>query len=128
MSEARKDALRKTLAFAAVAELGTGLALLADPAILAMLLLGTEISGAAVVLGRAFGIALLGLGLACWPNRGQAMRGTAAYRGMLAYSAMIALLLVYAYTGAHLGGWLLWPAVALHTGVTFMLLWARRAP
>jgi hypothetical protein len=41
---------------------------------------------------------------------------------------MIALLLVYAYTGAHLGGWLLWPAVALHTGVTFMLLWTRRAP
>ena len=128
MSETRRDMLRLTLAFAAASEFATGLALLADPAIVAVLLLGTEISGSGIVLGRCLGIALLGLGLACWPARGQTVRGTAAYRGMLAYSALVALLLVYAYSGVHLGGWLLWPAVALHTAVTFMLLWTRRAP
>jgi hypothetical protein len=128
MSETRRDTLRKTLAFAAGVEIVTGLALLADPAIFVMLLLGTEISGAGLVLGRSFGIAVLALGFACWPARGQAMSGTAAYRGMLAYNALIALLLVYATSGMHFGGWLLWPAVALHTVLTFMLLWTRRAP
>jgi hypothetical protein len=127
MGHARQDLLGKTLAFTSVTEAGTGLALLADPAIVLLLLLGVEVSGTGRLLGRCFGVAVLALGLACWPARGQSPRGTAAFRGMLAYNAMIALLLVYANAGLHLGGWLLWPAVLLHAVVTFALLWTRRA-
>ena len=58
----------KIPAFAAVAEAGTGLVLLIDPAIVVTLLLGAEISGVGTALGRCFGIALLALGLACWPG------------------------------------------------------------
>ena len=58
---------RRILAFAAVVEVGTGLVLLIDPAIVVALLLGAEVSGVGTLLGRCFGIALLALGLACWP-------------------------------------------------------------
>ena len=36
-----------------------------DPAIVVTLLLGAEVAGEGILLGRCFGIALLALGLAC---------------------------------------------------------------
>ena len=45
---------------------------------------------------------------------------------MLTYNALIALYLAYVGTVAHLGGLLLWPAVALHGVVALLLVWAGR--
>ena len=111
----------KTLAFAAVVEAATGLALLIDPALVARLLLGAELMGVAPVLGRCFGIALLALGLACWPGRQRTVGNVSAQRGMLVYNALVALYLAYLGAVQHLSDPLLWPAVVLHVGVALLL-------
>ena len=121
-SEASFDRQRRILSFAAVAELGTGLVLMIDPAIVVTLLLGSAVSGTGILLGRCFGIALLALGVACWPNRRRAERSLPAFRAMLAYNVLIALYLGYVGTVGHLRGLLLWPAVVLHAVVALLLL------
>jgi hypothetical protein len=63
VSETSRNTLGKILAFAAVVEVGTGLALMIDPAIVVTLLLGAEVSGVGMLLGRCFGVALLALGI-----------------------------------------------------------------
>jgi hypothetical protein len=62
------------------------------------------------------GIALLALGVACWP-------GTPLL-GMLTYSAAVTLYLAYGGFAGGLTGILLWPAVALHVILTALLTWA----
>ena len=118
--------LSKILAFAAVMEAGTGLVLMADPTIVVALLLGVDVSGVGTVLGRTFGIALLALGLACWPGPQRADRGLTPFLAMLTYNGLVALYLAYLGTVWHLGGLLLWPGVALHAGVALLLLWTWR--
>ena len=117
---------RKVLAFAAVVEVGTGLVLMIDPAIVVTVLLGAEVSGAGTLLGRCFGIALLALGLACWPSRQRAESGSPAFQAMLTYNVLIALYLAYLGTVGHLRGLLLWPGVALHGVVALLLVWTWR--
>ena len=112
----------KILAFAAVVEAGTGLALMIVPAIVIRLLLGAEISGA--LIARFFGIALLALGLACWPSWQHGESSLRAFRGMLVYNVLIALYLAYLGTFGQLVGLLLWPVVALHAVVALLLVWA----
>lgn len=123
MSERSLSRLMKILAFAAIVEVGTSLAVMIDPAIVVGLLLGAEISGTGTVLGRCFGIALLALGLACWPSRQRAESGSPAVRAMLIYNVLIALYLAYLGRTGHLGGLLLWPGVALHAGVALLVVW-----
>jgi hypothetical protein len=126
MSETNLNTSGKILAFAAVVEVGTGLVLMIDPAIVVKLLLGAEVSGTGILLGRCFGVALLALGVACWPGRSRAESGSPAFRGMLIYNALIALYLAYLGTVGHLGGLLLWPGVALHAVVALLLGWTWR--
>ena len=118
--------MKKTLAFASVVEVCTGLALMIDPVIVGKLLLGAELSDAGIPVGRCFGVALLALGLACWPGRQRSESGSPAFRAMLTYNALIALYLAYLGTAGHSGGLLLWPAVALHAVVALLLVWTRR--
>src|SRR6266481_2586657 len=126
MSETSLNTLVKILAYAAIVEVGTGLVLIFDPAIVVTLLLGAGVSGAGTLLGRCFGIALLALGLACWPGRQRAGSGSPAFRAMLLYNVLIALYLAYLGTVGHLGGLLLWPGVALHAVVALSLVWTWR--
>ena len=114
--------LAKLLKFTSIVEIGTGLALLIDPAIVIRLLLGADIDGTGILLGRCFGITLLALGVACWPGRSRTECGVQAFRAMLAYNALITLFLGYLGFVAHLGGVLLWPAVALHAAVALLLI------
>ncbi len=117
--------LKKILAFAAVAEIGTGLALMIDPALVISLLAGAGVGGAGMPLARFPGIALLALGVACWPGP-QITRSTSpASLGMLIYNVLVALFLGYLYFVGHLGGVMLWPAVALHAAVAVLLVRAR---
>jgi Ca2+/Na+ antiporter len=114
----------RILAFAAAVEVGTGLSLMVNPAMVARLLLGTEVSEVGTMLGRCFGIALLGLGVACWPSRESV---SATRRAMLIYNVLIALYLAGLGTIGHVGGWLLWPGVALHAVVALLLVWTWRS-
>ena len=106
-------AMRKVLIFAAVAEAATGLALLIVPALVGWLLLGEELTGIAISVARVAGIALIALGVACWPGP--------PLVGMLIYSAAVTLYLAYLGFAGGLSGILLWPAVILHATLTALL-------
>jgi hypothetical protein len=106
--------MRTPLIIACVGEIATGLALLLHPALVVRLLLGAEIAGAGVIASRVAGLALIALGIACWP-------GCAAQRGMLTYSAIAAAYLFYLAVRGEWAGPLLWPAVALHAVLTLLL-------
>jgi hypothetical protein len=107
----------KLLAFAAIAEVATGVALMLVPSLVGRLLLGTELAGVAVVIGRVTGIALSALGIACWPGLGLGR----AYCGMLTYSALATLYLAGVGLAGEFAGKLLWPAVVLHAAITILL-------
>jgi hypothetical protein len=102
-------------AFAAVSEAATGLALLIAPSLVSQLLLGEPLSGVATPVARVAGIALIALGIACWP-------GWPPLPGMLIYSGAITLFLAYVGFAGGLGGVLLWPAVVLHLILTALLM------
>src|SRR5208283_4702434 len=72
------------LALAALAEAGTGVILVAYPPIVVRLLFGAEISGVGSIMSRIAGIALIGLGVACWPGTS----GLQPLNGMLTYSSL----------------------------------------
>ncbi len=118
--------LRKVLTFAAIVEIGTGMALLIDPRFVVSLLVGPNTPVEEIPMGRLPGIAILALGLACWPSGAPVETARPAFRGMLVYNALIALFLVYLFRVGHLGGVLLWPAVALHAVVALLLIWTWR--
>ena len=99
--------MKKLLPLTAIAEAATGLALLIAPSLVGKLLLGAEFSGVAVPVARVAGIALVALGVACWP-------GATALCGMLTYSALATVYLGYLAIGGRWVGPLLWPAVAVH--------------
>lgn len=104
----------------AALELAAGLALLGCPAASAALLLGEPLVAlAALTLARVCGAALLSLGAACWFARsdaqGRAARGLVA--ALLLYNLGVAGELTYARLGSGLQGPLLWPGVAVHTGM-----------
>lgn len=105
--------MKWALAVSAVAEVATGLALLIVPSLVGQLLLGAELTGAAVTVARVTGIALIALGVACWP-------GTPLL-GMLIYSAAVTLYLAYVGISGAATGMLLWPAVVLHAILTVLL-------
>ena len=106
----------KALGIAAVSEAVMGLALLLVPSLVGQWLLGAELTGIGVTVARVAGIALVALGIACWP-------GTPLI-GMLTYSAAVTLYLAYVgFVGAATGV-LLWPAVILHMILTALLTWA----
>ena len=60
--------MKKVLALAAAAEAGLGLVLVVYPPIVVRLLLDADIAGAGIVVSRVAGIALIALGVACWPG------------------------------------------------------------
>ena len=106
--------MKKVLALAAVSEAATGAALLLAPALVGRLLFGVELDGVAMTVARVTGIALIALGVACWP-------GTPLL-GMLTYSAAVTLYLAYVGLAGGMTGILLWPAVALHVILTAFLI------
>jgi len=105
--------MKKGLIFAAAAEAGTGLALLIAPSLVGQLLLGEQLTGIAIPVARVAGIALVALGVACWPGP--------PLVGMLIYSAAVTLYLAYLGFAGGLAGVLLWPAVVLHLLISIFL-------
>ena len=106
--------MKKVLTVAAVLEVATGMALLIVPSLVGRLLFGAEFTGVANPVARVLGIALIALGVACWP-------GSTAFCGMLTYSALVTLYLLYLGIRGEWVGPLLWPVVVLH-GILSVLL------
>ena len=105
--------MKMVLVLAAVAEAATGVALLIVPSLVGQLLLGEELAGVAIPVARVAGIALIALGVACWPGTPLA--------GMLTYSAAVTVYLALVGFAGGFAGILLWPAVALHGVLTVFL-------
>jgi hypothetical protein len=105
--------MKIVLVLAAVGEAATGLALLVVPALVGRVLLGEELSGVAIPVARVAGIALIALGVACWPGPPRV--------GMVIYSAAVTLYLAYVGFAGNVTGILLWPAVVLHAILTVLL-------
>ena len=116
--------MKHLLTVTAVIEAGAGLALLVVPTVVVQLLLGADIFGAAVPLGRVAGAALLALGLACWLARGDAQ--SRAARGivtaMLLYNFGAVVILGAAGTWSQTAGIALWPAVIIHAAMAVWCL------
>lgn len=108
--------MKRALTFAAIGEVGTGLTLLVVPSLVGRWLFGEDLTGVALPIARVAGIALIGLGVACWP-------GTPLL-GMLIYSAAVTLYLAYVALAGGVTGILLWPAVAIHLILTALLVQA----
>ena len=108
------DAMKKVHLLAAVREAATGLALLIVPSLVGRLLFGQELAGVAIPVARVLGIALIALGIACWP-------GQTALCGMLTYSVLATAFLGYLGIRGHWVGPLLCPAVAAHAVLTILL-------
>jgi hypothetical protein len=105
------------LVLAALGEAATGATLFIVPSLVGELLFSAPLTGIAVVVARLTGIALIGLGVACWPGRN-------TYRAvfaMLTYSMLATLYLIFLGVTRQVGI-LLWPAVALHAGIAALLV------
>ena len=102
------------LTVAAVLEVATGMALLIGPSLVGRLLFGEELTSIVIPVARVLGIALIALGVGCWP-------GSTALCGMLTYSALVTLYLLYVAIRGEWVGPLLWPVVALHGILTVLL-------
>jgi len=106
--------MKRLLAFTAIIEAATGLALIIVPSLVGWLLFGAEFTGVAIPAARVTGIALLALGVGCRPR-------STAFCGMLTYSALVTLYLLYLAIRGEWVGPLLWPVVALHGILTVLL-------
>jgi hypothetical protein len=112
--------MKHLLTLTAVIETGTGLALLVAPVVVVQLLLGAEISGAAIPLGRVAGTALLALSVACWLARFDVQSRSAS--GLVAAMSLYNLgaVVVLGAAGIQLQtvGIVLWLAVILHAAMS----------
>jgi hypothetical protein len=106
--------MKQSLALTAIFEAVTGLVLIIAPSLVGRLLFGAEFTGVANPAARVTGIALLALGVGCWP-------GSTVLCGMLTYGALITLYLAYLGVIGEWVGPLLWPAVVLHAILTALL-------
>jgi hypothetical protein len=106
--------MKRVLVLSAVSEAATGVALLIVPSLVGQLLFGAELTGMAMTVARVTGIALIALGVACWPGP--------PLVGMLTYSAVVTLYLAYVGFSGGLTGIFLWPAVVLHVVLTTLLI------
>ena len=108
--------MKRFLTLTAIIEAATGLGLIAVPAIVVRLLLGSELIGASIPLGRVAGVALFALGVACWLAQYDAQ--SCAARGlvsaMVLYNIGATLILALAGIDSGFVGIALWPAVVLH--------------
>ena len=119
------------LLVAAIAEAVTGLIVLAIPSIAVRALFGIEIAGAAIIMSRIAGVALIGMGVACWPGRAPLVRAPLSganqgniqqLYGVLMYSVLVTLYLIrIGIRGAPVGP-LLWPAVIVHAVLIILLV------
>jgi hypothetical protein len=110
---------RKLVLVSAAIEAATGVALIADPNLVANLLLGAGLSGAGTAVGRVGGFGLLCLGLACLPNRdGVTARVTWV---LFVYNLLAAVYLGYLSFGGIFVSNILYVAFGLHALLTILL-------
>jgi hypothetical protein len=111
--------VKRLLTVTALIETATGLGLILMPSVVVRLLLGSELLGAGISLGRLTGVALLTLGIVCWLASSDTQ--SCAARGIVTAMTLyhIGAVLILACAGLQLPavGIGLWPAVILHAAM-----------
>ncbi len=97
--------------------------MIAAPGLGVRLLLGADLPSAGITVARFTGLALLSMGMACWPNKDEAT--SQVIWALFTYNLLIAFYLFYVRFGEGFHGYLLWPACVLHSSLA--LLQARPA-
>jgi len=111
---------RRLMTLSAAIEAATGLSLIAFPGVVGRLLLGAGLADNGIAVARLAGIALLCLGLACWPSGGNSTQTTV--RALFSYNLLAALYLGYLRIGEGFVSYLLLPAFVVHALLAFLLL------
>jgi hypothetical protein len=106
---------------AAWLEIVAGAALLTVPDVSCLLVFGVKPEDLGTVLARFAGIALVALGTACLHST-TAGSPRSAILGLLVFNVGVAILLAWVGVVTTLHGFLLWPAVILHTVIAVALL------
>lgn len=96
--------------FAAVIELVTGVSLLVLPTLVMQLLFRSPPTAAGGQLTQLYGLALIGLGMACWGNPCPAP----AKRGLLIYNCAASILLIALAFRELSGGVAVWFGTGVH--------------
>ena len=111
--------MKLLLKLTAFIEAATGLGLIAVPAFVVQLLLGSELLGAGIPLGRLAGVALLALGIVCWLTSSdtQSCAARGIVTAMALYNIGAVLVLGAAGVQSQTVGIGLWPAVMLHAAM-----------
>ena len=117
-----------TLRVVAAVEAATGAALMLSPGLGAQLLFGGDLAGAGLAMARVGGMALLALGIACWPESAPGGRASRAPTALLVYSVLATIYLGALAVDGELRGTLLWPAVAIHLVAIVLLAKALATP
>lgn len=108
-------------------EVLTGLALMIAPETLAQLVFGSLLGGAGVPISHVGRIALLCLGIVCWPYS-KVWRGrTPALIALVIYNLAVAAYLTYLGKKGDFIGPLFWHVLALHAviGIALAVAWLR---
>lgn len=109
--------LKPLMIASSMIELGAGLGLLCLPSMVVELLTGVALaSPEGLTITQMAGCGLTALGISCWMARNEAGRGPVV--SMLFYNVAVAIVLAYAGAVLKLSGWVLWPAVGLHSGMS----------
>ncbi len=115
--------MKRLFMLTAALEAGAGLGLIVCPSEVAVLLVGSSLDTAAIlIVARVAGIALSTLGIICWlaRNDDQSRAANGIVAGMLFYNTAVASILAYAGFGLGLRAVALWPAVVIHAA---MAIW-----
>jgi hypothetical protein len=112
--------MHKLLMAAAGLEAGLGAVLLLDPGIVSRLILGEDLSGSGIVLGRVAGFGFLAFGIACWPMRASDI-SKRQLQALLTYNVLLPIYLIWLGIHGTMVGILLWPVVATHAVLAILL-------
>lgn len=111
MIEADALTTRSTLyRLSSAIELITGITLLLLPSVVVPLLFNAASSAAAEALMQLYGLALIGLGVACW----QSPCALPAKRGLLVYNSSAAVFLIILGSQELSGGAAVWAGALIH--------------
>jgi len=102
-------------------EIIVGALFLTVPDVPCLLLFGVKPDAIGMPLGRFAGIALVALGITCLPSRDAGSRRSVVL-DLFAFNVGVAILFAWVGVTSALHGFLLWPAVILHTIIAWALL------
>ena len=109
------------LRMSAAVEGATGVVLMLLPGLVVHLLFGAEVAGAGLAAARIAGMALVALGIACWPSSLDGRSGH-GWTAMLVYNVLVTIYLVGMGVSGEPRGIALWPATFVHAVVTVALV------